>query len=354
MKKSITLFLIVILLFLTACNGGSDISEESVEVTLSQIDFGDKNYYDVWNMLEEDGFTNVQVEALDDLLSSEEEKNDLVERVTIDGSEIYEVGNRYVSDVEVKIYYHNIKMVYAPFSSEERPEGKLYEGIEKQFKEAGFINVQCEPIEDLVFGWLTEDGEVESITIAGSETFDDLDIFAFDTEIVIKYHTFSQKKSEEQQNSESNKTEIEQPNEEKELAKENELEEDVILTVDNCHELSEMLSNKAEIDDAYIEFAEEYEGYTIEFDGRVDAIAYHETYTTRYDILVSAGDFDPNTQIGPAFQFRDVNYYDLGLETLYLEDEIWVGKNVHIVAKVVAFDSNSGLFYLDPVSVAGR
>ena len=35
--------------------------------------------------------------------------------------------------------------------------------ILKQFKEAGFGNIKSEPIEDLIFGWLTEDGEIEAI-----------------------------------------------------------------------------------------------------------------------------------------------------------------------------------------------
>lgn len=122
------------------------------------------------------------------------------------------------------------------------------------------------------------------------------------------------------------------------------------LTVENCPELAAILSNKAEIDDSYSAFATKYKGRIIEFDGRIDYCTKHENYNTRFDYLVSAGDYDPDHQIGPSFKFENVAYYDLNTNL----DTVSVGLNVHIVAEVVSFDSNSGLFYLDPVSVTGR
>lgn len=122
------------------------------------------------------------------------------------------------------------------------------------------------------------------------------------------------------------------------------------LTIDNCPELAAMLSNKAEIDSSYADFADKYAGQIIEFDGRIDYCTKHENYNTRFDYLVSAGNYDPNHQIGPVFKFEDVNYYDLHTDL----DTVSVGLNVHIIAEVVSYDSNSGLFYLDPVSVQGR
>lgn len=122
------------------------------------------------------------------------------------------------------------------------------------------------------------------------------------------------------------------------------------LTIDNCPELAAMLANKAEIDDSYSSFATKYKGKIIEFDGRIDYCAKHENYNTRFDYLVSAGDYDPNHQIGPTFKFENVNYYDLNTDL----DTVKVGLNVHIVAKVKSFDKNSGLFYLVPISITGR
>lgn len=122
------------------------------------------------------------------------------------------------------------------------------------------------------------------------------------------------------------------------------------LTIDNCPELAAILSNKAEIDQSYSDFAYKYSGRIIEFDGRIDYCSKHDKYKTRFDYLVSAGDYDPNHQVGPSFKFEDVNYYDLNTDL----DTVSVGLNVRITAKVISFDSNSGLFYLKPVSVKGR
>lgn len=122
------------------------------------------------------------------------------------------------------------------------------------------------------------------------------------------------------------------------------------LTIENCPELKSILSNKAEIDQSYSDFASKYSGRIIEFDGRIDYCTKHGNYNTRFDYLVSAGDYDPNRQVGPTFKFEDVNYFDLNTNL----DTVSVGLNVRITAKVVSFNSNSGLFYLEPVSVKGR
>jgi hypothetical protein len=69
---------------------------------------------------------------------------------------------------------------------------------------------------------------------------------------------------------------------------------------------------------------------------------------------LSAGDYDPDHQTGPTFKFDDVGVWDLGLDTLFLEDVIKIGMNVRIVAEVVEFNSNTGLFFLKPILVTER
>lgn len=131
---------------------------------------------------------------------------------------------------------------------------------------------------------------------------------------------------------------------------EEENEEEECLTIENCPELAEMLGNKAEIDESYEAFAEQYEGRIIEFDGRIDYCTNHEDYNTRFDYLVSAGDYNPDTQIGPVFKFENVSYYDLNTDL----DTVSVGLNVHIVAEVDWFERDTGLFFLKPVAITGR
>ncbi len=122
------------------------------------------------------------------------------------------------------------------------------------------------------------------------------------------------------------------------------------LTVDNCPELSAMLSNKADMDSSYANFATKYQGKMIEFDGSTDYCTSHEGQKTRFDYLLSAGDFNPEHVAGPSFKFDNVSYYDLNTDM----DSVGVGLNVHIIATVESYDSNTGLFYLKPVSVTKR
>ena len=213
-----------------------------------------------------------------------------------------------------------------------------YVDVQTELSEAGFTNISFEILYDIELGW-TEEGEVDSVSVDGNAEFEQGDIFKKDIAIVIAYHM-------PEEDDPNKPVESETPNSTTEPT----TEPAENLTVENCPDLAAMLSNKAEIDDSYSAFATKYKGRIIEFDGRIDYCTKHGDYNTRFDYLVSAGDYDPDHQIGPAFKFEDVNYYDLNTDL----DTVSVGLNVRIVAEVISFDSNSGLFYLEPVSVTGR
>ena len=80
-----------------------------------------------------------------------------------------------------------------PVSAEEAKEIHYTELVER-LKNAGFTNIKTMPIEDLVFGVLTKDGEVENITINGNSSFYKGEWFEKNSKILITYHTFKDKK----------------------------------------------------------------------------------------------------------------------------------------------------------------
>ena len=128
-----------------------------------------------------------------------------------------------------------------------------------------------------------------------------------------------------------------------------------ILTVANNEELAAVLAEGDYCSDVVEGFAARHEGRTIEFDGNIAYMNNHGTYKTRYDMLVSAGDYSETTAIGPAFQFRDVGISDLNLTGSRIPDYVGMGDNLHIVAQIEGYDSNRGcLFFLDPVSTTVR
>lgn len=234
-------------------------------------------------------------------------------------------------------------------------KGRAYEDVVEDFEKNGFINIKLEKIDDLITGWLTKEGEVEEVSVGGDVDYSPDEWVSADTEVIIKYHVFPEtKETQTEQTTEEQIDDAQNNNEADTESTENNQDNDEVLTVENCEDLANILAMKAEIDNAYANFASEYKDMTIEFDGRIDYVANHDDYDTRYDILVSAGDYDPDSQIGPTFKFEDVAAYDLNLQTLFLEEEINVGKNVRITAEVVSFNSDTGIFLLDPISVVER
>ena len=250
-------------------------------------------------------------------------------------------------------------------------EGKNFEDVIKIFEKEGFTNIKTEKIDDLIFGWLTEEGEVEEVSVGGDVGYSPDEWVPADIEVIVKYHCFPDEEETEttagtegtepetvpetmepaEVTEETTEETEPDPTETEEAETVPETKPDTtVLTVDNCPELKEILSMNADMDVKYSVFALKYKGRTIAFDGRIDYCTLHGNYKTRYDFLVSAGDYDPDHQIGPYFKFEDVNYYDLNTDL----DEVGVGINVRIVAEVVEYNSDNGLFFLKPVSVTGR
>ena len=212
--------------------------------------------------------------------------------------------------------------------------GQNYKNVQTKFEEAGFQNIQTEAMDDLVLGILTEEFEVEDVSVNGDTAFSSGEWVDRNAKVLIRYHVYP----EEESSSETADAESDEPQKKP-------------LTAENCPELAGILSNPSDLDPSYGAFAKAHAMEIIEFDGRIDDLTLHESYKTRYDVLLSAGDFDPNTMVGPYFKFRDVNAQDMGMRE---EDVLRTGKNVHVVARVLEYNEASGLFFLDPIEVTLR
>lgn len=211
--------------------------------------------------------------------------------------------------------------------------GRNYQEVINDFKENGFTNIKTEKIEDLIFGWLTSDGEVEEVLVGGDVNYSPDEWIDADTEIIIRYHTFPEETTETTETTE-------------EVALEN-------LTIENCPELSYILKTKDEFDPKIKSFATKYKGRYIEFDGHTAYVTPNGNYKTRFDYLIYYGDYD-TTISGPNFQIKDVNYYDLNLVGGNVPDTFGTGINIHIIAEVIGYNSNSGLFEIEPIEISIR
>ncbi|MDT0234442.1 DUF4839 domain-containing protein [Curtobacterium sp. BRB10] len=127
-----------------------------------------------------------------------------------------------------------------------------------------------------------------------------------------------------------------------------------VITAANTSQFAALLQLGEYCDSSIGAFAKDYGGRTVAFDGSILKMNNHDSYTTRYDILLGAGDFSTTKSRGPAFQFEDVNTtFDLHY-VADVPDTIGEGTNIAVTAKVVAYNSNQCLLRLEPVQTAIR
>ncbi len=131
--------------------------------------------------------------------------------------------------------------------------------------------------------------------------------------------------------------------------------EDTVLTTKNNSQLASIMKDTDYCSENILNFADQHRGKTIRFNANIGALNNHGSYKTRYDILIGYGDFDPNSQPGPAFQFRDVNTTsDLNYTNSNDSETIGVGDNIVVTAKVREYEPRTCLFLLDPVQTEFR
>lgn len=130
--------------------------------------------------------------------------------------------------------------------------------------------------------------------------------------------------------------------------------EDAVLTPENSPELASLLALTDYCAPDVAAFAASHSGQTIAFPAYIGAMGPHEGSSTRYDILIGAGDFSEGAGPGPAFQFRDVNVTNDLHFVGAVPDTIGVGANLSVTAEVDRYDESSCLFLLDPVATAVR
>lgn len=225
-------------------------------------------------------------------------------------------------------------------------ENLNYKDVVLELQEAGFTNIKEQPLNDLVTGWLNDEDEVSEVIVDGNKEFSKNERFLPNVDVIVSYHTFPEN---EEKTTESTSLE--------ETSKyDNSIEKDDNISPKNSEEFATLLSTKGEYNPIYTEFADKYKGKVVEFDGCITYVTTHGDYNTRYDLLLSGGDYiNENTaNYGPIFKFEDVNTYDMGIDDLYLPEFVNTGKNVYVIAEVETFDEDEGVFYLKPISLQKR
>lgn len=101
----------------------------------------------------------------------------------------FAIGFMLVGEVKEPV----IVYVNAPYKSDEA-HGKNYKTVINDFQNSNFTDITYEEIDDLVFGWLTKDGEVEKVEINDSTEYTPEESYnQSEAHVVIYFHTFHHK-----------------------------------------------------------------------------------------------------------------------------------------------------------------
>ena len=117
-----------------------------------------------------------------------------------------------------------------------------FEDVTKKLEGAGFTNITTSILYDIFWGW-TAEGEVDSVSIDGKDSYDKGEVFSKDAPIVITYHM--------KEEDDPNKA-VEAEATTKPVATEVPVEN---LTVDNCSALAALLALKDPSDPSVSAFA---------------------------------------------------------------------------------------------------
>lgn len=69
-------------------------------------------------------------------------------------------------------------------------EGDNYEQVLAELENIGFTNIETKENPDLITGWISNEGDVDRVSIDGDYNFDEGDKFSKDAKVIITYHTF--------------------------------------------------------------------------------------------------------------------------------------------------------------------
>ena len=277
MKKVICLGLSILLCWtLTSCGDSDNHIGEAKTPSGSSVMQG-RNYEDVVQNFEKQGFTNIKLEVIQDLVTGWLTKSGEVEKVSVGGDENYASDQWVPADTEVIIYYHDFseensdsstaKIVMPQSANDYIGSEWTIDALIDHFRDLGFTNIKtvpCNPDDSKykmnIFELSIETGLFSTGTWDVGEEFDS------GAEISIYYNEFP------------------------------------LLTIDNCSDLEAVLTGNDNM--GYLSFCEKYDGRYVEFDAYVTS---HLTYNSGIDHVIDvAGRYSEIGPSGMAIRIGDV------------------------------------------------
>lgn len=138
------------------------------------------------------GFKNIKSRCIKDVGKDSNNYIYEVDHISIEDVAYIRKGDLFPSNEAITIYYHEKQEITIPYGTNHYRR-RNYETVGDEFVDMGFSQIYERKIEDLITGWLTKDGSVEDVLVKVGNREIKLekgDRYAFDTPIIITYHTF--------------------------------------------------------------------------------------------------------------------------------------------------------------------
>ena len=214
--------------------------------------------------------------------------------------------------------------------------GEAYEKAVEAFGNAGFTNVTTEKVEDLVLGWLNDEGDVDKITIDGSDDFDSGVWYPSGASVVIYYHTFPKK-------DEDTKDAYDQD----EVTDE---DDSSPITAETNTDFANLISTQYPSEEMLQSFYNKYRSRLIEYDCFISYKEYNKD-RSKAGFLLWSGDypgvagepFDYNMDYtGPQITIKDEDFK--GLSTDLTIFDVNEGDNVHVTISLCPYVNGAHMY----------
>lgn len=112
-----------------------------------------------------------------------------VKQVTINGQSCFDANTMFPYNAQITILYHAKREIAFPFSPKQSCK-MTCEHLVKELRGLGYTEICTKKIDDLITGWIHKNGSIEYVLVNGKSKYRAGDMFNYDVEIVIAYHTF--------------------------------------------------------------------------------------------------------------------------------------------------------------------
>ena len=168
---------------------GNSTTRRKILLELSTYECIGKDYRHVANMLQDKGFFNIKCFPVYDLDYGFLYMENHISDIKIGGTQWFLSNTQFSANAPIIIKYHCAKMVSPPLNYR-NAKGKPYKDVCEKYINAGFGNIEMEPVYDLVLGLLKRNHSIAKITINDIEKFSNKNVFRVDAVVKIQYHAF--------------------------------------------------------------------------------------------------------------------------------------------------------------------